>query len=106
MVEFRVEEAEGRVLLLDVMKEAQTKGEITLEVNATGMVMAIDGRENDVDFNPCWMLYTTDEEMANTEWGIVTVDGVEMGSAIVGAATLEVLEGESYVWVYQTFETA
>ena len=103
MVEFRIEQAEEGIFLLDVMKQAQTKAEITLEVDATEMVTAIDGRANDVDFDPCWMLYTTDEEMSNTQWGTVTLNGVTLGSAVVGAATLEIVEGECYVWVYQTF---
>ena len=88
--------------LIDVMEKAKLEGELTYEISG-GMVTSVEGTANAADFSSCWMLYTTDEEMSNTEWGTITVGEKTLGSAIVGAEALPVVEGELYVWDYQTF---
>ena len=91
------------VSLLKVMECLQDEGKLTFEADASGMVTAINGRENASDWSACWMLYTSDAEMSNNEWGTVTLSGVEYGSAILGASALMVEEGETYIWSYQSF---
>lgn len=88
--------------LIDVMERAKTDGDLTFEISG-GMVTSIEGKANAVDFSACWMLYTSDAEMSNTEWGTITVGEKTLGSAIVGAEALPVVVGALYVWDYQTF---
>ena len=89
--------------LLDIMEEMQAEGKLTF-VCVDGMVTSINGTANSITYNPCWMLYTTDEENANSDWGTVEYNGETLGSAIVGADALEVLTGCIYVWEYRSFD--
>ena len=100
--EYPVAEAPDEATLLDVMNKAKENGDLSFEMAGT-MVASIEGIANDIDYNPCWMLYTTDDELSNTEWGTVTMEDEVLGSAILGADTLPVEEGESYVWAYCEF---
>lgn len=98
-----VEELAGTATLLAVMEDLQEEGKLTFTADLSGMVQSIEGKENPADWSACWMLYTSDEEMANTEWGTVEYGGVVYGSAILGASALEVVAGATYIWSYQTF---
>jgi hypothetical protein len=98
-----VEEVSGDVTLLALMEELQEGGEFVFEADLTGMVQSIEGKANPADWSACWMLYTSDAEMANTEWGVIEYGGVSYGSAIVGANALYVVAGATYVWSYQSF---
>ncbi len=96
-----VEEVDGEPTLLDVMKDLQEGGELTFTVSLDGMITSIEGKENAADWSAVWMLYTSDSEMTNAEWGTVEHNGEIYGSAIVGASALGVLAGETYIWYYQ-----
>ena len=98
-----VEELEGACTLLALMEELQEDGKLTFTVDLTGMVQSMEGKTNPADWSACWMLYTSDEEMANTEWGTIEYGGAVYGSAILGANALEVIAGATYVWSYQSF---
>ena len=102
MVVIKVDEAEGETTLLSVMQNLQTEGKLSFVV-AGGMLTELNGISNDVDYNPCWMLYTSDAELSNQEWGTVEYNGSVFGSAIVGMETLTVISGGYYVWSYQSF---
>lgn len=93
--------AAGKTLLA-LMSEKEENGEFSYKVKE-GMIVEINGVENDLDYNPCWMLYTSDEENSNTMWGEYEYNGETLGSASVGAESLIVKAGEVYVWVYQEF---
>jgi hypothetical protein len=84
------------------MERAKTDGDLTYEISG-GMVTSIEGKANAADFSACWMLYTSDVEMSNAEWGTITVGEKTLGSAIVGAEALPIVAGELYVWSYQSF---
>ena len=101
-VVIRVDKADGNAVLINAMEKLQEKGELTFAISG-GMVIAINGVENAVDYNPCWMVYTSDSEMASTEWGSVEYDGQILGSAIVGAESLTVIDGGIYIWEYTGF---
>lgn len=103
MVVITVNEAEDGVTLLSVMESLQAEGKLTYTYGVDGMVTAIEGKENAADWSACWMLYTSDAELANTDWGTVEYNGETCGSAIVGAGALEVIEGGIYIWSYQSF---
>ena len=98
----KVGEAEENATLLSVMEALQTDEKLSFTLAGT-MVSSINGKENAADFSSCWMLYTSDAEMSNAEWGTLEYDGKTLGSAILGADALTVVEGEIYVWEYQTF---
>ena len=84
----RCEEVDGDVTLIDYMTELKEKGEIEFTIE-NGMITSINGIANPADFSSCWMLYTSDAEMANSAWGTVLYDGAEYGSAILGAESLK-----------------
>ncbi len=97
-----VTKADTGAVLTDAMAELKSQGK--LEYSTTGtMVSSISGKENKADYSSCWMLYTSDKEMSNEEWGTFEYDGKSYGSAILGADALEILTGETYIWVYVTF---
>ena len=98
----RVPENTEEMLLIDYMEVLQKDGELTFTVQ-NGMVTSIGGIENPADFSSCWMLYTSDVELSNAAWGTVEYDGVEYGSAVVGAEALTVKPGELYIWVFKSF---
>lgn len=102
LVVIKAEQAEAGATLIDLMEDLQAEGALSYEISG-GMITSVNGVANAADFSACWMLYTSDEEMANAEWGTVEYNGQTFGSAIVGAEALEVLEGEYYVWSYQNF---
>lgn len=97
-----VSDKDGSFTVLDCMELLQEKGEISYKISS-GMITEINGKENATDFSSCWMLYTSDTEMSNADWGTIDCDGKTLASAIVGADTLTVISGGVYVWEYQTF---
>ncbi|MBO5334837.1 MAG: hypothetical protein J6A87_02550 [Clostridia bacterium] len=103
MVIITIEEVDGEPTLLDVMNDLKDGGKLTFTVLADGMVASIEGKENAADWSAVWMLYTSDSEMVNAEWGTVEYNGESYGSAVVGANALGVLAGERYIWYYQSF---
>ncbi len=90
--------------LLDVMEDLKEEKALTFEV-VNGMVTSINGTANSPTYNPCWMLYTSDDDPAisNSAWGTYEYKGQTLASAALGADSLPVKSGEIYVWVYVTF---
>ena len=96
-----VQETDGQATLLNAMEALQTQGKISFEISS-GMIVKIGEVSNTA--SSYWMLYTSDEEMANTAWGIYEYEGKALGSAILGADALPVKEDAIYIWVYETPE--
>ena len=90
------------MLLIDYMDQLAQEGKLSCKIE-NGMVTSINGIDNPADFSSCWMLYTSDTENANVAWGTVEYEGKEYGSAISGAETLVIKEGQLYIWVYKSF---
>ena len=88
--------------LVEYMNALKEDGKLEFEISG-GMVTSINGIENPADWSSCWMLYTNDSELSNAEWGVAEYNGETYGSAILGAETLIVKDGCSYIWLYQTF---
>ncbi len=88
--------------LSTVMEALQEADELSFTISS-GMLTQINGVENAANYNPCWMLYTDDEDFSNTQYGAYDYQEKSLGNAIVGAEALSVKEGKVYVWVYQTF---
>ena len=103
MVAIRVLDIYADETLLNVMVELKSRGLIDFDLNQGMMVTSINGKANPADWSYCWMLYTSDTEMANNAWGEVEYQGEKLGSAVVGADFLPAVEGEVYVWYYQSF---
>ena len=82
------------------MDDLQERGKLTYTIS-NGMVTEINGKSQTL--NSYWMLYTSDEENASTEWGTFEYEEKLYGSATVGAESLTVKEGCIYIWAYQTF---
>ncbi len=101
-LEISVEEAKYDCTLLQLMQDAKDDGKLDFEENG-GMITSINGTANAADFSACWMLYTSDSELSNTQGGTITWNGQTLGMAIVGASDLPVTVGMVYVWEYQTF---
>ena len=102
LVVMQVEQTNGAATLFDLMAALQEEGELSYTLSGT-MIQSINGKENPADFSSCWMLYTSDTEMANNEWGTYTYNDAVYGSAIVGADAVRVVDGAYYIWVYTTF---
>ena len=90
--------------LLDIMQDLQEEGKLTFQLS-NGMVTSINGRANSMTYNPCWMLYTSDDDPAvsNHAWGTYEYGEKTLSSAALGVDELLVKAGELYVWVYQSF---
>lgn len=86
--------------LLDYMDYLQSKEELSFTAN-DGMVTSVNGKSNTT--KSYWMLYTSDTESANNDWGTYDYNGEIYGSAKLGAGALAVKKNYTYIWVYQTF---
>ena len=82
------------------MDHLQEKGKLTYTLS-NGMVTSINGKSQTL--NSYWMLYTSDEENASTEWGTFEYEEKLYGSATSGVESLTVKEGCIYIWAYQAF---
>ena len=102
MVVIKVNEAEGFATLLDAMNYLKNEGELAFEITG-GMVTSIEGKANPADWSSCWMVYTSDTEMANAEY-TVEYNGNIYGQAILGAESLPIIADAYYVWSYDSFE--
>ena len=102
MVVIKVEKVEEEATLMRVMETLKDEGKLDFKV-VSGMITEVNGVANPADFSSCWMLFTSDSELSNTEWGTVEYNGATLGSAMVGADTLPVVEGAYYVWSFQSF---
>lgn len=86
--------------LIDCMNQLQESQEFSFTVE-NGMITKINGTKN--GNSSYWMLYTNDEDSSNTAWGTYEYNGEIFGSSILGAETLLIKSGCTYIWVYQTF---
>lgn len=102
---FTVSETDGQATVLDCMEYLAKKTDGFSYKTSGGMVTEINGKANTADFSGCWMLYTSDEEMANNAWGVTAHEGQTLGSAILGAEALIVEAGEIYAWEYTIFNS-
>ncbi|MBO5240932.1 MAG: hypothetical protein J6B56_05910 [Clostridia bacterium] len=102
LVAIRVNETDGAATLYDVMEDLQEANALQFELSGN-MLKGLNGKENPADFSFCWILYTSDSEMGNSEWGTYEWNGETLASAILGGDALIVSEGETYLWVYTSF---
>ncbi len=86
--------------LLTLMDKLVEDGSLTYKMS-DGMIVSLNGTANGM--NSYWMLYASDEENSNADWGTYSYEGQTLGSATLGASELPVAAGEVYVWVYQSF---
>ena len=88
--------------LIDYMLSLKEDGKLEFEMT-DGMITSINGIENPADWSSCWMIYTSDSEYANEEWGTIDYNGKIYSSAILGAEYLPIKNGCLYIWVFQSF---
>ena len=89
-------------VFLDYMNKLKEDGEMDFTI-VDGMVTSINGTENPADWSKCWMLYTDDEAFSNSQWGEIVVDGKTYYSATLGAESLPIKDGKTYVWGFVSF---
>ena len=90
----------GGKTLLSVMEALQAAGELSFTVS-DGMIVELNGTEQTA--SSYWMLYTSDKENANEQWGTFEYEGEVLGSAVSGAGELTVKEGCLYIWAFESF---
>lgn len=90
---------EGKTLL-SVMEELKAEGLLSFTV-AGGMVTELNGTAQTT--SSYWMLYTSDGENANEQWGTFEYEGERLGSAALGAGELTVKAGCLYIWSFESF---
>ena len=86
--------------LEDYMDYLEEKGKLDYE-EEDGMIISINGKKNTL--NSYWMIYTSDENYSNSQWGTYEFKGKTLGSATLGATALPLNKDATYVLVYQTF---
>lgn len=86
--------------LLSVMEELQAAGELTFTVS-DGMVVELNGTKQTP--SNYWILYTSDKENANEQWGTFEYEGEVLGFAVLGVGELAVKEGCLYIWAFENF---
>lgn len=108
-----VTKTDGKATAFDALKCLQDNGKLDFVSEDSGygaFIKSINGKENVVTESTAnsskgasWMLYTSDKEKAIEETTTV-IDGVTYYSSSVGASSLTVKEGETYVWVYESYD--
>jgi hypothetical protein len=88
------------VTVLEYMSQMEENGELSFTIE-NGMITKINGTKNGT--NSYWMLYTNDAENSNTAWGTYEYKENTYGSAVLGAESLQIKAGSTYIWLYQTF---
>ena len=86
--------------LEDYMDYLEEKGKLDYE-EEDGMIISINDKKNTL--NSYWMIYTSDENYSNSQWGTYEYKGKTLGSATLGATALPLNKDATYVLVYQTF---
>lgn len=99
LVVIKVDKIQGEPTLFDAMTWLQEQGQLSFTI-ADGMITGINGKNNATAY---WMVYTSDDDLSDTSWGIFEYQGEVFGSAAAGANELPVSVGEYYVWNYQNF---
>ena len=102
-VVIKINEADENATLISAMDYLKSEGKLQFEKSGDGMITSINGVQNPADWSFCWMLYTSDAEMSNTEWGTTDYNGKTFGSAILGAESLPVATGGIYIFVFESF---
>ena len=97
----KVEEVSGNPMLIDALNTL--KGDNFNYTIVGGMIMEINGVENPADWSYCWMIYTNDADFSNTAFGVCSYNGVDYGSAILGAEALPVTANCYYILNYTYF---
>ncbi len=99
-VVIRVSAEHGGKTLLAVMEELGRQGALVFTAE-DGMITNINGTGQTA--SSYWMLYTSDKENANEQWGTFEYEGEVLGSAVLGAGELVVKEGCLYIWAFESF---
>ncbi len=88
--------------LLSYMEKLQTNGALSFTMSGT-LLTEMNGTQNAADFSSCWLLYTDDAEFSDASVGSATFEGKTYASALLGAESLQIKGGCTYLWFYQSF---
>ena len=76
----------------------QNKLDFTIE---NSMVVSLNGVKNTT--NTYWMLYTDDAANSDADWGTITHEGKTYALASLGAESIVIADGCTYIWVFTKF---
>lgn len=86
--------------LINYMQKLANENQLTYSVK-NGMIEQINNIENSDSEGYYWMLYTDDVEHKNSAWGKIILNEKTYESSTLGAESLPVKKGCTYVWAYQ-----
>ena len=96
-----VTEADDCATLIDYMNKINGSKSLKSFEISNGMIIVINGKK--ASGNVYWMVFTDDADYSNEQWGSVEIGGVTYYSATLGAESLPIKEGATYVWYAQAF---
>lgn len=96
-----VTQADDCATLIDYMNKINGSKSLKSFEISNGMITVINGKK--ASGNVYWMVFTDDADYSNEQWGSVEIDGVTYYSATLGAESLPIEEGATYVWYAQAF---
>ena len=90
--------------LLDYMEALESKDKLTYETTESSYGAFVTSiNDKTAGLTESWMIYTSDKDNSNSEWGTVTYKEVVYNSASTGASSLIIIEGETYIFALQSF---
>ena len=94
-----ISKVEEGATLKDYMDYLNREGKLSYEASS-GMVLSINGKSGNA--STYWMLYTSDTQNSNAQWGSCVYEGETYYSASLGFEQLVVKDGELYIWTLQS----
>lgn len=88
--------------LVDYMQSLKEDNLLDFNISG-GMITSINGIDNPADWSSCWMIYTDDTKYSSLAFGSIEYNGKAYNSAVVGAETLPIKDGATYIWVFKAF---
>ena len=97
---FTVQQVQGNPTVFDAMKSLAGEGKLSFKIE-NGMVTQINAVAN-AD-GTYWFLYTSDPDYGSSAFGEIEFEGQILLSAVVGAQSLTLKEGHTYLWEYKSW---
>lgn len=96
-----MKDIEGKYLV-DYLDALVEKEKLTYEATS-GMIITINGTEAKAADNKYWLIYTSDADYSNSDWGTYEYDSVTYNSATKGIAELPLKADAVYIFVISQF---
>lgn len=110
LVVIKIDEVDGDVSVLDVLKVLEKKNALTFDSKEGAFgayIVSVNGKTeiSGLTEGYSWMVYTSDrtDGVANTEGEPLVVDGINYYSTLVGVSSISVKEGEYYLLSFESW---